>query len=119
MRNQMSRRTNEFVEEAFRKALERLVRRRMKEGNQFKINMTTLAAEAGYARSYLYKFPIPSVIARLREIEGRGGPSKEAMPRDVLGKLRMECDRLREERDLALETSRRLMLELIEAKGPR
>lgn len=119
MPKKRGRGSSKFVEEAFRKALDRLVRRRLNDGNQVKINMTTLAVEAGYARSYLYKSPVPDVIARLREIEGRGTRSTETTPRDELGRLRMECHRLREERDLALETSRRLMLELIEAKGLR
>lgn len=119
MPRKRGRGASEFVEDAFRKALDRLVRRRLKDGNQVKINMTTLAVEAGYARSYLYKSPVPDVIVRLREIAGRESRSPESVPRDELRDLRMECHRLREERDLALETSRRLMLELIEAKGPR
>jgi hypothetical protein len=110
--------SRERAEMIFMTALNRLVQRRIKEGNQVKIDMTSLAEEAGYARSYLYKFPIESVIARLREIQSSDGlPKKPSSTSDVLRKLRDERDQMRKERDIAVETSRRLMLDLMELKG--
>lgn len=109
--------SRERVETIFITALNRLVQRRIKEGDHIKIDMTSLAKEAGYARSYLYKSPIESVLARLGEIQSSDGLAKNrSSTNDVLRKLREERDQMRRERDTAVETSRRLMLELMELR---
>lgn len=106
------------AEAIFMTALNRLVQKRIQEGNDIKIDMTALAEEAGYARSYLYKFPIPAVLDRLRDIQSEEGSVKSIRSKtDAIKKLREERDQLRAERDVAVETSRRLMLELLDFRA--
>jgi hypothetical protein len=94
---------------AFMGAIDRLLagepkteelRKRARKG-RLKINVTTVSTEAGYARTYLYKFPSVRVQARLEEI--MNPPSATRTAEDVIGALRVEIQELRRERDLAID----------------
>lgn len=82
------------------------LRRRARKG-RLKINVTTVSTEAGYARTYLYKFPSLRVQARLEEIVDP--PSATRTAEDVIRALRVEIQELRRERDLAIDAARKWM----------
>jgi hypothetical protein len=103
------------AEIAFMGAIDRLLagepkteelRKRARRG-RLKINVTTVSTEAGYARTYLYKFPSVRVQARLEEIVNP--PSATRTAEDVIRALRMEIQELRRERDLAIDAARKWM----------
>jgi hypothetical protein len=103
------------AETAFMGAIDRLLagepkteelRKRARKG-RLKINVTTVSIEAGYARTYLYKFPSVRVQARLEEI--MNPPSATRTAEDVIGALRVEIQELRRERDLAIDAARKWM----------
>jgi len=103
------------AEIAFMGAIDRLLtgepkteelRRRARKG-RLKINVTTVSTEAGYARTYLYKFPSVRVQARLEEI--MNPPSATRTAEDMIGALRVEIQQLRRERDLAIDAARKWM----------
>jgi hypothetical protein len=103
------------AEIAFMGAIDRLLagepkteelRKRARKG-RLKINVTTVSTEAGYARTYLYKFPSVRVQARLEEI--MNPPSATRTAEDVIGALRVEIQELRRERDLAIDAARKWM----------
>jgi hypothetical protein len=103
------------AEIAFMDAIDRLLagepkteelRKRARKG-RLKINVTTVSTEAGYARTYLYKFPSVRVQARLEEI--MNPPSATRTAEDMIGALRVEIQELRRERDLAIDAARKWM----------
>ena len=105
------------VERVFMAALDRLIQKRITIGDSIKINVTTLAAEAGYARTYLYKFPIQSVLERFRSLAQPDGQPRNKTDDDIIRQLRVERDEMRLERDIAVESSRLLMLRIDELEA--
>jgi hypothetical protein len=106
------------VERAFFEAIDRLDEGKPKhktlqcgglpnKRQKLKINMTTIALEAGYARTYLYKNPLPRVIAR---IEALIRPPKEIRTtKDLAEQLRAERNEALIDRDKAINAARKWM----------
>jgi hypothetical protein len=69
--------------------------------------MTTIALEAGYARTYLYKNDLPWVMARIDEVVSP--PDVVTTTKDLAEKLRSERTEALVGRDRAIEAARRWM----------
>lgn len=95
------------IESTFFEAIERLERGKVRDGKRIKINVTNVSVEAGYARTYLYKFPQPRVMARIRSLMGGGVQPQTS--RSLVSRLRRERDDAIAERDQAIDAARRWM----------
>jgi hypothetical protein len=72
-----------------------------------KINMTTIAVEAGYARTYLYKNNLTRVMARIEKVTK---PQKAIMnTKDLTEELIAQRINAHKERDLAIDAARKWM----------
>ncbi|MEI9914690.1 MAG: hypothetical protein WDN29_01435 [Methylovirgula sp.] len=72
-----------------------------------KINMTTIAFEAGYARTYLYKNSLPRVMARIEAITKP--PIEIRSTKDLAEELRRQRNQALSDRDKAIDAARRWM----------
>ena len=114
------------AEQAFIDALDRLEKgepenkdlRRKASARKLRINMTTIAVEAGYNRTYLYKNHLPRVMARIREVlEEPAAPTRTAD--DVIGRLRVEKEGLTNRVKLAVNAARKWMQRCHQAEVER
>ena len=113
-------------ERAFVEALERLEKGeprhndlcRKAAARTLKINMTTIAMEAGYNRTYLYKNHLPRVMARVEDIIGEPpGPVRTA--EDHIKRLREENAGLRNDLKFAVNAARQWMERSFELEKER
>ena len=114
------------AEQAFFDAIERLEKgepnhkdlRRKATSRKLKINMTTIAVEAGYNRTYLYKNHLPRVMARIKELlEEPDSPVRTAD--DVIARLRVEKEDLSNKVKLAVNAARKWMQRCHQAEAER
>jgi hypothetical protein len=113
-------------EKAFFEALERLERgdplhkdlRQKAARRKLKINMTTIAMEAGYNRTYLYKNHLPRVIARVEEVIGEP-PVPVRTAEDHIKRLREENADLRNDLKFAVNAARQWMERSFELEKER
>lgn len=94
------------------KPLEKSLIESVNNGDTVTVNVTNVALEAGFARTYLYKNrdAMKRVWARIKSPQSRGS-DKDAIIRD----LRDANAKLRAERNLAIDAARRCMQETIRA----
>lgn len=98
------------------KPLEKSLKAQVSAGKTLVLNLTNVAQEAGYARTYLYKNrdTMASVWAR---IDAHANPPSPAPTgQDIIRTLREQNARLRAERNLAIDAARRCMQETIRAR---
>jgi hypothetical protein len=103
-------------EKAFFEALERLEKGeprhkdlcRKAGARKLKINMTTIAMEAGYNRTYLYKNHLPRVMAKIEQIIGEP-PIPVRTSEDLIKRLREENADLRDGLKFAVNAARQWM----------
>ena len=111
----MRRRNNEApyseAEHRFLAAIDRLAQGQPIHGDvkkrKSKITMTTIAREAGYARTYLYKNHLPRVMARIEAL--LNSPKAVTTSKDLADKLRAERNEALVDRDKAIDAARRWM----------
>ncbi len=100
------------AEIAFFEAIDRLLEGKpinsaLRNRSGLKINMTTIAIEAGYARTYLYKCNLPRVMARIEDVTK---PHKEmASKKNLIDELRAQRNQAWAERDKAIDGTRKWM----------
>lgn len=85
-------------------------------GKTIDLSPSNVAREAGYARTYLYKNKdaMARVWARIDEHTNPAKPHPTA--NDIIRRLREQNEKLRAERDLAIDAARRCMQETIRAR---
>ena len=113
-------------ERAFFEALERLERGEPRQkdlcrkaaARKLKINMTTIAMEAGYNRTYLYKNHLPRVIAKIDEVIGEP-PAPVRTSEDLVKRLREENADLRNSLKFAVNAARQWMERSFELEKER
>jgi hypothetical protein len=113
-------------EQAFIDALERLAKgeptnkelQRLATKRRLKINMTSIALEAGYNRTYLYKNHLPRVMARIKElIDEPTSPTRTA--EEVATRLREDKEDLANRVKLAVNAARKWMQRCFQAEAER
>jgi hypothetical protein len=113
-------------EKAFFEALERLEKGELRHkdlcrkaaARKLKINMTTIAMEAGYNRTYLYKNHLPRVMAKIGEVIGEP-PAPVRTSEDLIKRLREENADLRNGLKFAVNAARQSMERSLELEKER
>lgn len=100
------------VEIAFFGAIDRLLEGKprslsLRSRRNVKINMTTIAIEAGYARTYLYKTKLPRVMARIRD--AIKPPTQIKSTKNLVEEIRAQRNQALVDRDKAIDATRRWM----------
>ena len=95
--------------------LEKSLKKKAEKPSSITLNVTNVALEAGFARTYLYKNRETMVRVWAR-IESCSAPQSQRSDRDtIIRELRDANAMLRAERNLAIDAARRCMQEVIRA----
>ncbi|WP_286963053.1 hypothetical protein [Methylobacterium sp.] len=85
-------------------------------GKTIDLSPSNVAIEAGYARTYLYKNRDAMARVWARIDEHSSPKNRPPTANDIIRKLRDQNEKLRAERDLAIDVARRCMQETIRAR---